>query len=135
MEERLKGLKKAMKETCMRELDFSETMKKRIHKSIAKESFSEQDMFINLLQLLLKERTGFELTRLLAVRGIRKYEDEEGSIYAFLHEQELAGIITASWGSSGEKKYQLTDKGRRALEKSDERVWLASLTLRGQAER
>lgn len=135
MEERLKGLKKAMKETCMRELDFSETMKKRIHKSIAKESFSEQDMFINLLQLLLKERTGFELTRLLAVRGIRKYEDEEGYIYAFLHEQELAGIITASWGPSGEKKYQLTDKGRRALEKSGERVWRASLTLRGQAER
>jgi hypothetical protein len=135
MERQLKGLKKAMEKTYMRKLEFSESMKKRIHKSIANESVSEQDMFINFLQLLVKERTGFELTRLLVARGIPKYEDEEGSIYAVLHEQEQAGIITASWGPSGEKKYQLTDKGRRALEKSSRPAWKNGLSLKGQTER
>ena len=136
MEKRLKGLKNAMTKTYMRNLNFSESMKKSIHESIVKESVSDQDMFINLLQLLAKERTGFELTRLLMARGIRKYEDEEGSIYAVLHEQEQAGIITATWEQSGEKLYQLTDKGRRVLEKSGERAWRqAGLILKGQTER
>ncbi len=135
MEKRLKGLKKAMEKTYMRELEFSETMKMRIHESIAKESVSEQDIFFNILQLLLKERTGFELTGLLIARGIKKYEDEEGSIYAVLHEQEHAGIITSSWRSSGEKMYQLTNKGRRLLEKLEKQVWRAGFTLKEQIER
>ncbi|WP_455662809.1 PadR family transcriptional regulator [Pradoshia sp.] len=134
MEKRLKGLKRAMESTSMRNLNFTDAMKKSIHESIAKESISEQDAFMNLLELLVTERTGFELSRLLTARGIHKYETEEGSLYALLHEQEQAGMIASSWGPSGEKYYYLTDKGRRALEKTSKRTWRSRLSFKEQPE-
>ena len=134
MEKRLRGLKKAMENTYMQELEFTSMMKKRIHESIAKEAISEQDILTSLLELLAKERTGFELTGLLQARGIRKYEDDEGSLYTILHEQERRGIIASSWGASGEKYYRLTDKGRRVLEKTSKRASRARFSFKEQSE-
>jgi len=134
MEKRLRGLKKAMEKTYMQELEFTSMMKKSIHDSIAKEAISEQDILISLLELLAKERTGFELTALLQSRGIRKYDNEEGSLYTLLHEQEHRGIIASSWSPAGGKYYHLTDKGRRVLEKTSKRASSVRFSFKEQSE-
>jgi transcriptional regulator len=53
---------------------------------------------------------------------------EEGSLYPALHRMEEAGLITARWTVTGNKRrarvYEITSRGRERLE-TDEKRWIA----------
>lgn len=64
MEDRLKGLKKSMDKTSFSKLNFTEKHRKTIQERMLKAE-SEEVIFIAALQLLVHEKTGYELVKLL----------------------------------------------------------------------
>lgn len=122
MEKRLRNLKEAMDRTAFSELNFSEQHRKTIREKINKQDESEETILLSVLQLLVQDRTGFELTELLRGRGIQKFESNEGFLYTLLHRLEQAGSLQSNWGDNkAAKYYQLTDKGRKALRKAEKK--------------
>ena len=119
MEDRLKGLRKSMEKTTFKQLNFSEQHCKQVYEKINKPYESEEDIFLAALQLLIHEKTGYELAQLLRGRGIQKFEGNEGFLYTLLHRLEQNGVIKSSWDHSGAKYYQLNDKGRKILRKAE----------------
>ncbi|PKG23250.1 PadR family transcriptional regulator [Niallia nealsonii] len=119
MENRLKGLKKAMKNTLFKELQFQDEHKFHIMKKIQQEQRTDEMVLIALLQLLTSRRTGFELAELLRARSIQKFEEKEGFLYTLLHRLEQKQYITGQWMEAEEKYYQLNDKGRKLLQKAE----------------
>jgi hypothetical protein len=119
MEERLKGLRKSMKQTTFKQLNFTEQQRKQVHEKIHKRYESEEELLIALLHLLIYEKTGYDLIQLLRARGIQRFEKKEGSLYILLHRLEQAGVIQSSWDDSGEKYYQINQKGRKLLRKAE----------------
>ncbi|WP_456275158.1 PadR family transcriptional regulator [Bacillus sp. AK128] len=116
MEERLKNFKRAMKENVLEDLTFSEDQKKSIRQQIKNmNESSEENMLLSILQLLMQERTGFELYRLLRARGLKQYEDKEGLLYSSLHQLEQKGYLHSNWKDYEQKSYQLTNKGKKIL--------------------
>ncbi|MFD0050937.1 PadR family transcriptional regulator [Actinomycetes bacterium NPDC127524] len=118
MDERLKGLRKSMKKTAFRELQFTGDHAAEIRKKISRGNDREEDILLAVMQLTVHEKTGFVLAGQLQSRGIKKFEDNEGFLYTVLHQLEQAGILQSAWDQS-EKLYQLTDKGRKVLKKSE----------------
>jgi predicted transcriptional regulator len=121
MEDRLKNLKKAMDQRAFRQLNFTEQHRRNIHKKINQQVENDEDILLAVMQLLVHEKTGFELTKLLRGRGIQKFEDNEGFLYTLLHRLEQSGSIQSSWTEAEAKYYQLTDKGRKVLRKAEKR--------------
>jgi predicted transcriptional regulator len=121
MEDRLKNLKKAMDQRAFRQLNFTEQHRRNIHKKINQQVENDEDILLAVMQLLVHEKTGFELTKLLRGRGIRKFEDNEGFLYTLLHRLEHSGSIQSSWNEAEVKYYQLTDKGRKVLRKAEKK--------------
>lgn len=119
MEDMLKGLRKSMEKTTFKGLEFSEEQRRRVHKNINKKIESEEHLHLAILQLLLQEKTGYELTQLLRARGIQQFEENEGFLYTLLHRLEQNGVIASSWDSAGYKYYQIQDKGRKMLRKAE----------------
>lgn len=117
MEGRLKRLRKSMEKTTFKKLNFSEQHRKQIYEQINKTNENEEDIFLAVLQLLIHEKTGYELVQLLRGRGIQKFEGNEGFLYTLLHRLEQNRFIKSSWDHSGAKYYQLNDKGRKLLRK------------------
>ncbi|WP_020061641.1 PadR family transcriptional regulator [Bacillus sp. 123MFChir2] len=117
MEDRLKGLRKSMEKTTFKHLSFSDQHRKQVHEEINKSYENEEDIFLAVLQLLIYEKTGYELAQLLRGRGIQKFEGNEGFLYTLLHRLEQNHFIQSSWDHSGAKYYQLNDKGRKMLRK------------------
>ncbi|MBO0960239.1 PadR family transcriptional regulator [Neobacillus sp. MM2021_6] len=118
MEDRLKNLRKSMNRTTFSQLNFTEKHRKDIREKIKQQEEKEEDVLFAVLQLLVNERTGFELVKLLRGRGIRKFEDNEGSLYILLHRLEQNQWIQATWQRSKAKYYQLTNKGKKILQKA-----------------
>ncbi|MDI2587951.1 PadR family transcriptional regulator [Psychrobacillus sp. NEAU-3TGS] len=118
MEERLKKLKKSMDQTTFSELTFDEQHRKAIQEKIMKEE-NEDTIFIAVMQLLVQEKTGYELVKLLRGRGIRKFEENEGILYTFLHQLEQEGYLNTRWNDSNIKHYRLNNKGTKLLRKSE----------------
>lgn len=118
MEERLKNLKKSMDQTAFSELTFKEEHRKAIREKIYKED-KEDTIFLAVMQLLVQEKTGYELVKFLRGRGIRKFEENEGIVYSFLHQLEQEGYLNASWNDSNMKLYRLNNKGTKLLRKSE----------------
>ncbi|EMA6342259.1 PadR family transcriptional regulator [Bacillus cytotoxicus] len=119
MEERLKGLRKSMEKTTFKHLNFSDQHRKQVYEEINKPYENEEDIFLAVLQLLMNEKTGYELASLLRGRGIRKFEENEGFLYTLLHRLEQNRFIQSSWDHSGAKYYQLNNKGRKILRKAE----------------
>lgn len=65
MEGRLKGLRKSMENTTFKHLSFSDRHQKRVHEKINQSSEKEEDILLAVLQLLMNEKTGYELMQLL----------------------------------------------------------------------
>ncbi|MBV7506747.1 PadR family transcriptional regulator [Bacillus sp. sid0103] len=121
MENRLKNLKKAMDQRAFTELNFTEKHRRNIRGKINQQAEKDEDILLAVMQLLVQEKTGFELTKLLRGRGIQKFEDNEGSVYTLLHRLEHSECIQSSWMKAEAKYYQLTDKGRKVLRKAEKR--------------
>ncbi|WP_421663779.1 PadR family transcriptional regulator [Lysinibacillus telephonicus] len=115
MDERLKGLKKAMNNHTFRQVKFTDAHRQKINEQI--EQLEDQDVTKFILSLLTQERTGSELTQLLHVRGIKTIINNEGIVYTILHAQEQQGIIESYWTEDDEKYYKLTNKGMKILQK------------------
>jgi DNA-binding PadR family transcriptional regulator len=121
MEDRLKNLKKAMDQGAFTQLNFTEKHRRNILGKINQPAENDEEILLAIMQLLVQEKTGFELTKQLRGRGIKKFEDNEGFLYALLHRLEQSGCIQSSWTEAEAKYYQVTDKGRKVLRKADKR--------------
>lgn len=116
MENRLKGLKKSMDETAFSQLHFTEQHRKAIRTKISE---TDDSVLLAVMQLLVEEKTGYELVQFLQGRGIRKFEDNEGSLYALLHRLEQNGCLQSNWNEAAVKYYQLNNKGNKLLRKME----------------
>lgn len=119
MEERLNNLKKAMDRTAFSNLAFTENHQRDIREKIRRQEEKEEDILLAILQLLVSEKTGYELVKLLQGRGIRRFDDNEGSLYTILHRLEQKGCLQSIWDTREAKYYGITDKGRKLLQKSE----------------
>ncbi|MBX9996627.1 MULTISPECIES: PadR family transcriptional regulator [Priestia] len=120
MDKRLKNLRKTMNREVFAQLTFTESHKKSIREKIKQETHSDEEILIAMMQLLVQEKTGYELVSLLQNRGILNFKENEGSLYVILHRLELKGVLTSSWQEDGAKFYQLNQKGRKLLKKVEE---------------
>ena len=120
MDKRLKNLRKTMDREVFAQLKFTESHKKSIREKIKQETHSDEEILIAMMQLLVQEKTGYELVSLLQSRGILNFKENEGSLYIILHRLELKGVLTSSWQEDGAKFYQLNQKGRKLLKKVEE---------------
>lgn len=134
MDDRLKGLKKSMDASTFSELKFTEQHRKGIRDKISKSDDSEEDILLAVMQLLVHEKTGYELVNFLRGRGIRKFEDNEGSLYALLHKLEQDGSLQSGWNESTIKYYQLNNKGRKLLRKTEKQSTTKRFTRKGLVE-
>jgi hypothetical protein len=121
MEDRLKNLKKKMDKKTFATVKFSEDHQKEIHRRINQQEERDEDILLSIMQLLVQEKTGHELTALLRGRGIQKFENNEGFLYTMLHRLEQTGCIDTKWDESGAKYYWLKDKGRKLLSKAEQK--------------
>ncbi len=73
------------------------------------------------------ERHGYAIARWIEEESGQAIPIEEGSLYPALYRLEKKGLLRSRWGMSEldrrAKFYELTDRGRRALEASTEE-WL-----------
>ncbi|MEH6963855.1 PadR family transcriptional regulator [Priestia megaterium] len=120
MDKRLKNLRKTMDREVFAQLTFTEKHKKSIREKIKQETHSDEEILLAIIQLLVQEKTGYELVNLLQSRGILNFKENEGSLYVILHRLEVKGLLISSWQESGAKFYQLNKKGRRLLKKVEE---------------
>lgn len=114
MEERLKGLKKAMKNNTFEHLQFSESHRQKVNDQI--NQISPAALTEVILPLLVESKTGSELAELLHVRGEKSIRSNEGAIYTSLHQAEQNGELESFW-DEGEKYYRLSKKGQKLLQK------------------
>jgi DNA-binding PadR family transcriptional regulator len=115
METRLKKLRKSMEKSTFNRLDFSDKIREKVKKDIQTPIQKDEDIILAILQLLHRERTGFELTGLLRSRGIQRFEHQEGFLYTVLHRLEKNRLIRSEWNEEGAKRYQIHDKGRKLV--------------------
>ncbi|WP_391201730.1 PadR family transcriptional regulator [Psychrobacillus sp. L4] len=118
MDERLKNLRKTIDKTTFSELKFTEQHRKAIREKMFEEE-KEDAIFLAVMQLLVQEKTGYEIVKLLRGRGIRKFEENEGIVYTLLHQLEQDGYLHSSWNDSNVKYYRLNNKGTKLLRKSE----------------
>jgi len=119
MEDRLKRLKKSMDQTAFSNLNFTEHHQNEIREKAKNTIENENEITLTILQLLVNNRTGHELSMLLSVRGISKFVDAEGMLYTLLHELEHDKCIQSNWNESKVKYYYLAEKGLGILRKSE----------------
>ncbi|QBP41015.1 helix-turn-helix transcriptional regulator [Paenisporosarcina antarctica] len=118
MEERLKSLKKAMKSTTFKEINFTDEHREKAHKQIVQ--MQSIDLIADIFPLLIEEKTGTEITQLLHMKGIKVIHLNEGIVYTTLHEAEQNGYLDAYWNEDGEKFYKLSKKGLKTLQKQSQ---------------
>ena len=67
---------------------------------------------------------GYAIAQTIHLLSDEVLKVEEGSLYPALYRLELDGAISATWGLSGNnrkaKYYQITRKGRKALEEQNQ---------------
>ncbi|WP_423246467.1 PadR family transcriptional regulator [Priestia megaterium] len=117
MEKRLKNLRKTMDREVFAQLKFTAEHKNRIREKIKQETHNDAEILIAIMQLLVQEKTGYQLVSLLQSRGILNFKENEGSLYVILHSLELKGVLKSSWQEDDAKFYQLNKQGRKLLKK------------------
>ena len=105
MDERLKNLKRAMKNNTFSHVEFTEEQRGSILEKM------QPDIEPEMFALLTERKTATELIQLLHVKGIQAIWKNEGLIFEKLHEAEADGIVEGIWSECGEKSYRLTKKG------------------------
>lgn len=134
MENRLRNLRKTMKQISFNQLDFTDKHRKEIHQQINLQSENEEDVILAVLQLLVQEKTGYELSKKLRSRGIKRYDENEGLLYTLLHRLEQSGTLETIWGDSETKLYRLNDKGKKLLNKAENKQAKKKVILKGLLE-
>ncbi|MBT2758201.1 PadR family transcriptional regulator [Mesobacillus foraminis] len=129
MEERLKKLRKSMKETTFRNVNFTEDQQESIRKAISKSDESDEMIYSAILQLTTVEKTGYDLAKVILARGIKRFEDNEGLLYTLLHLMEQKGYLHIRWGEEGAKYYRISEKGRKILPRSEGKATKKKLAL------
>ncbi|MER2238011.1 MAG: helix-turn-helix transcriptional regulator [Psychrobacillus sp.] len=114
MEERLKGLKKAMNNRTFRQVKFTDAHRQKVNEQI--EQLQDEDLWRVILSFLTQEKTGLELTQLLHIRGVKSIINNEGVVYTTLHAQEQQGNLESYWTVEEEKYYKLTKRGLKILQ-------------------
>ncbi|CAM3909075.1 PadR family transcriptional regulator [Lederbergia lenta] len=127
MEDRLKKLKKSQ---VSNQLEFTEQHRKNIYKSILRDEENEDEVLLAILQLLSKRKNGYELLQHLFARGMKKFEENEGSLYILLHDLEQKEFISSEWNQENVKQYFLNHKGHRHLRKMEAKQGLLSKPLK-----
>ncbi|MED3853437.1 PadR family transcriptional regulator [Priestia megaterium] len=122
MDKRLKNLRTTMNREVFSQLKFTEHHKKSIREKIKQKDHSDKEILVAIMQLLVQEKTGYQLINLLQSRGILNFRENEGSLYVILHRLELKGVLTSSWQENDAKFYQLNKKGRKLLKKVEEQT-------------
>lgn len=122
MEERLKRLRKSMDKTTFNQLNFTEQHRKDIREKINKLNVSDEEVLLAVMQLLVHEKTGYELAKHMRGRGIRKFEDNEGFLYTLLHRLEQTNCLQSRWVESEAKHYRLNDRGRKLLRRAEKKI-------------
>lgn len=115
MDERLKNLRNALNRNHFKELKYNGKLKEATFQRINQKETNEKDLFIVILNLLSKEKTGFEISRGIRSKGIEDFEKKEGYLYTLLHKMEQQDYITSHWKSSDQKFYFITKQGKKAL--------------------
>lgn len=110
MDDKLRNLKHSMKKTVFKDLVFTDKHQKAIQRTIKSEN-----VLIHLLQLLVTEKTGIELIKLLRARRVSKFEEQEGFLYTVLHQLEQDALLTSRWDDDSSKYYVLNKKGLKVL--------------------
>ena len=110
-----------MDNSTFTQLNFSEQQKKEIRRKINQQTDNDEEILLAVMQLLVQEKTGYELTAHLRARGIQKFENNEGFLYTMLHRLERAGKLQTSWDDSGAKYYLLNNKGKKLLKKAEQK--------------
>lgn len=105
-----------MDKSVFSDLGFTDQHQKAIRERVNKE-IKDEDILLAVMQLLVKEKTGFELVNFLRGRGIRKFEENEGILYTLLHQLEQDSCLKSSWNEWNIKYYRLNNKGRKKLVK------------------
>ena len=113
MEERLKGLKKAVEQTAFSKVEFTTKLQQQIQKQLQTLPLKQI-----ILSMLIEVKSGVELTQMLHVRGVEQIIDNEGLIYSILHEAQQQGWLTTKW-ENDVKYYQLTKLGKKQLQQDD----------------
>ncbi|RRN74003.1 PadR family transcriptional regulator [Peribacillus simplex] len=130
MEDRLTRLKSAMKKHTFPELKFTENHRSSIHTAIEKQDASKEDIMIAIFRSLDKEKSGYQINESLYQKGIRKFEDNEGSLYATLHELEQEGWLQSVWETDDRKLYSLDEHAKKWLKKKEAKSGSASARWR-----
>lgn len=125
MDERLKGLKRAMKNHTFADVHFSEEQRMKIRNQM--QPNIEQALF----SLLTERKTATELIQLLHVKGIKSIWQNEGLVFIKLHQAEAAGEIESIWNAQGEKSYRLTKKGQQKYVEAAQQKWSLKGLLHG----
>ena len=126
----LNNLRKSMKKTTFKKLEFKDDHRQAVQRKIAQLSAIE-DVRLAVLQLLTQQKTGFELTQLLYARGMKGLESNEGTLYALLHQLEQEGQICAHWSDKGEKFYVLSKQGEKLLKQPTSNKFTRKSLLQG----
>ncbi|MCM3570540.1 PadR family transcriptional regulator [Neobacillus mesonae] len=134
MEDRLKNLRKIMDQSTFSDLTFSQQNRKKIHEKINRQNEPRENILLAIMQLLVHEKTGYELMGLLRGRGIQTFDDNEGFLYAFLHRLEQSGYLQTFWKKEETKTYQLTDRGKKLLRKAENNKSKREIVLKGVLE-
>ena len=119
MEERLKGLRQSMKKTIYQDLHFTNQLQNRVLEKIHKQKETDEEIILAIMQLLISEKNGYELSKLLRGRGIKRFEDNEGFLYTIIHRLEQQQYICSRWDEDSGKLYLLNDKGRKVMQKAE----------------
>ncbi|CAH0346657.1 PadR family transcriptional regulator [Bacillus sp. CECT 9360] len=121
MEDKLTRLKSAMKKHTFADLKFTENHRSSIHTTIKKQDVSKEEIMIAIFRSLDKEKSGYQINECLYQKGIRKFEDDEGSLYSTLHELEQEGWLQSFWETEDRKLYSLDERGEKWLKKTESR--------------
>lgn len=109
MEDRLKGLKKALDSSIFKHTEFTEKQQRSIQQFVHSPYLKK-----SILSLLLEAKSGIEVTQQLHLRNVVDIVQNEGLIYTTLHEAESEGLIQSTW-IEGIKYYEITSLGKKAL--------------------
>lgn len=126
----LNNLRKSMKKTTFKGLEFTDQHRQAVQEKI-EQLVSIENLRQVVLQLLIQQKTGYELTQLLHVRAMKGLEKNEGVLYVLLHQLEQEGLIYAHWSDEGEKFYVLSDKGKKSLVQSSPKNFAWKSILQG----
>ncbi|PAV29136.1 lineage-specific thermal regulator protein [Virgibacillus profundi] len=117
MENKLRGLRETMDKKRFSQLNFSDQIRLQVHEKIRNQNNKEENILV-VLQLLIKEKTGFDLTQQLNFKCNHSFEENEGELYTLLHALEQNGYLISKWNESEAKLYQTSAKGKKAIQKA-----------------